>query len=117
MSIFCTVVPGDLTTAYRKGYHRVVSVQRRFRNPDLPSYDSKYYAYDVCPPGYKEMGALVTYVTVLDSVFNPVKSKKEYVCDSSYCKKIEVGEIMAERDAKIKALTEGYDRVIALCTT
>ena len=114
MTLPCTLVPGDLTVAYRKGYHRVVKVQRRFRNPQLPSYDRNYYAYDNCPPGYEETNSLVTYYTVMDSNFNPVKSKKEYVCDMSYCARVEFGQLIAERDAKIKALTEGYDRLFAL---
>lgn len=101
---------GDIITAYHKGYHRVVEVKRRFHNPNVPSYDRFYYS-DVETPDHVEMNSLITYVKVLTDDFK-VAPRKKAQCDASYCRIVHVEKLVAERDRRIKELTEGYDRLL-----
>jgi len=95
----------DIITSYNKGYHKVVAVHRRFVVEG--DYDSKGEIGD-------EYNSLIEYRIVMDSKFNPKKTKRTNTCDSSYCKAIGSLDIKAEKKAKIKEVKEGYDALIQI---
>ncbi len=85
--------PGDMITAYKSGYHRVVRVEQR-----------EYLGGPIAP--------LIHYLTVLSSKFKPVKSKKEHRCDLFYCRKVTLESVRLEFQKKTQELTEGHGRLI-----
>jgi len=62
-----TLKIGDLITSQcNKGFHRLVNIKDRFYDDQVPFF---------------------TFVKVYDEYGKPVKSKREYQCDSAYCRR------------------------------
>lgn len=74
---------GTLITAYHKGYFILSRIETRKRNSDL------YY-----------------YMKVADASGNPIKSKKEQVCDEMWCNIADPQEIY---DAEISAAEKKFN--------
>ena len=64
--------PGDLITAYEKGYHVFIRYEMRGK----------------CTITKKKMPPLVYYQRVVSASGNPVKSSSIKTCDASFCRKL-----------------------------
>lgn len=76
--------PGDLITAYHKGYWRVTHVERRTHTSCTLSRGSG------CKVG-DEMGSMIHYELVMDSKFRLPSGKrppKRDKCDAAWCEKV-----------------------------
>jgi len=84
---------GMLVTAYRKGYHRVVSITRRFATARDVEWNPKHYK-----AVGQEYSSLVTYLPVLSDTYKPIKGKKTFDCDIQYCQPITKEYIEKKRE-------------------
>lgn len=82
------VKAGDIVTAYRTGYYKVVKFVKT-------TYSSGSYTYAQC-------------VKVMDARFREVKGKKVWQWFASYCKKVEVWQIEQQRETAI----HNYNKLI-----
>lgn len=91
---------GTLITAYRKGYHRVVSIRQRFATES----DVKQ-----CPQIYKFVGEeyspIVEYAQVLSATYKVIKSKCTYECDMAYCQPVTLEKL----DEMVQKYIAGLD--------
>lgn len=76
---------GDITTAYEKGYHKILSIDER---------------------------NLVHYVRVISEKGNKVSAKKELVCSSAYCSKITEESVIAMYNSKLAELNMLRDNLL-----
>lgn len=84
---------GDIITAYHKGYFRLLSIERRYKDS-------------------KEMSPLFSYEKIMDSNFKLITSKKKSIleCDARFCKVLKKSAV---EDMK-KEFEAGCDRLIAI---
>jgi hypothetical protein len=85
--------PGDIITAYEKGTHEVIRIERRFYTKEL--IDGFPTAFGDKAVG-DEYNPMIVYRRRLNSKGKVLKSKKEISCDSSYCHKVTLDTIAKE---------------------
>ncbi len=86
--------PGDLITAYHKGYHRVTGIQRRF-------FDKK------------PTTSWVTYTQIL-TIDGKESPKRKRDGDASHCTIVTIDDLEKERIIAIKSTNDRIDTLIAL---
>lgn len=98
---------GDIITAYRKGFHKVVSIRRRFykNEREMPSH-----LRNIAETG-DEYKALVEYLPVMSAAGKILKSKKTHSCDAGYCVKVDA-TFIAERRAEASAMWDALENML-----
>lgn len=91
---------GDLITAYHAGYHRVTKIERRFYTE---SYKQRFHNAVVG----EEYSPLIYYYTVANSKFKKVNSKKDKCCDASYCRLVDIDQLIEEEASNFNDKLEG----------
>lgn len=87
---------GDIITAYRKGYYRVVSIRYRFYSEndfkwlpeDRKGADGTYVINDQRVKVGDEFSPLVGMTQVFSDHFAPYVRDTVYWCDMSYCQRV-----------------------------
>lgn len=95
--------PGDIITAYHKGYWRVTHVERRTHNSATMRAGDKVG---------DEMSSMIHYELVMDSRFRAPSGKrppKRDKCDAAWCQKVELAWV----DAEAKKAADGWARLRA----
>ena len=93
---FTDLKPGDIITAYVKGVHQVINIERRFIGEDTINW--------ACNKDKKlgdEKSPLVRYRRRLNSNGNKAPNQ-ELSCDASYCTKITQGIIDKQYEKTVK---------------
>jgi hypothetical protein len=88
---------GDVITAYQKGFHRCVDIQKRVYDKNHPD------CYRGNAKEGDEYNPLVVYEPLLDGNFKPRKGKP-MSCDASFCEKVDeafILKLVAEKQAEI----------------
>lgn len=94
-----TIKVGDLITAYRKGYHRVIGFH---------DYESNILV--TVAPGE---GKQVDYQPVLSSTGKPKGGKPDW-CSIDYCTVVTEASILAEFEAEVKAAEQKRDVLLSI---
>lgn len=81
---------GDIITAHHAGFHRVVEIVPRYATLE----DVKHFTYaNININVGDEYSPTIRYVTLFNSKYAPVQSKKVSECDAAYCALLSIEQL------------------------